>query len=1030
MTLLDAAFQGAFLADTLRLSFDRPLWLLALLVLVPYIVLTAWRSAASIEPWSLRLSTTVRLLVVALLIATLAEPLIRRESTDRAVIVVMDDSASVPNAAHERARTWLRQASTLDRAAQDRLGVISAGRDAVVQALPTAHTVASFEGARANGEGTNLESALRLAIALAPADAGTRIVLASDGNETAGDLSRAASAAAALGVPIDILPIPFQLDQEVLVDEIHAPPSARPDTAVRVRVVLRSTKEASGTLRLQIRGSTHDDLLIPVSLNAGINEYTVRATVGGGGPTRFRAVFEPAGEGAAAAAIDTREENNQAEAITFVTPGSGRVLVIESSPDEGRPLANVLRNAELTVDVEPTGVAPQSLAEWGGYDAVVMINQPTWVYTAAQQAQIPRAVHDLGVGLVMIGGPHAYGAGAWQGSALEPALPMLLEPKVERRNLRGALCIVIDVSGSMGQPVAGTSASRIDLAIEAAVSALESLSTKDYVAVIAFAGDYRIAVPLGPNTDPRGSAAAIRSASPMGGTNLYPALRAAGQLLLNASGGVRHVLAISDGETMGTPQEGAEIAGLLAQAGITVTTIGIAEGSGADTLRAVAAAGGGQFHPLATAAGMAQLPAILIQEAMTLRRTLISEGDPFEPAATGRDAWIAENSPMPPLTGYVVTADRGGLSEITLRGPEGDPLLARWQYGLGRVLCFMSDTAPRWAAAWTKWPSFEAFWARQVRWVLRPPPRSARTELQIVDGTGHVTLELRDADGSPLPVDALIARIVPDDKAAVPVEFVRTASGTFRATVELPDASTYLLSTRWMTDGVADGSQAAFVRPTSPEHRFLRDDASRLAHVARATGGRVLDVDAVPTALHSREAVKAPIHSRAIWPLLALIAGGLMIVDIAVRRLRFDRSTIATAAAAFTPAATSAPLATRLRKHRVPGDDGGADTGAAGAPSRVEADGAAVSKRAAPQAVVPEGQAPPPGAARAPTSPAKSDGTASSEPADTTDSLVARLRKHRARSGGGPELPGDGGTSGGPAGPDGSSGSGESRGRA
>jgi len=1020
VTLLDAAFQGAFLADTLRLSFDRPLWLLALLILVPYIVLTAWRSAASIEPWSLRLSTGIRLVVVALLIATLAEPLVRRESTDRAVIVVMDDSASVPTPAHDHARSWLREASKLDRAAQDRLGVISAGRDAVVQALPTAHTVASFEGARANGEGTNLESALRLAIALAPADAGTRIVLASDGNETTGDLSRAASAAAALGVPIDVLPIPFQLDQEVLVDEIDAPPSARPDTAVRVRVVLRATKAATGTLRIQIRGSTHDDLVIPVTLNAGINEYTVRATVGGGGPTRFRAVFEPA-EGAAAASIDTRDENNQAEAITFVTPGSGRVLIIESSPDEGRPLANVLRNAELTVDVEPTGVAPQSLAEWGGYDAVVMINQPTWVYTAAQQAQIPRAVHDLGVGLVMIGGPHAYGAGAWQGSALEPALPILLEPKVERRNLRGALAIVIDVSGSMSMPVPGTTASRIDLAIEAAVSALESLSSRDYVAVIAFAGDYRIAVPLGPNTDPRGSAAAIRSSSPMGGTNLYPAIRAAGQLLLNASGGVRHVLAISDGETTGTPQEGAEIAGLLAQAGITVTTVGIADGAGADTLRAVAAAGGGQFHPLATSAGMAQLPAILIQEAMTLRRTLISEGDPFEPAATGRDAWIAEHSPLPPLTGYVVTADRGGLSEITLRGPEGDPLLARWQYGLGRVLCFMSDSAPRWASAWTTWPSFEAFWARQVRWVLRPPPRSARTELRIVDGTGHVTLELRDADGAPLAVDALIGRIVPDEKASVPVEFVRTGRGTFRATVELPDASTYLLSTRWMSDGVADGSQAAFVRPTSPEHRFLRDDASRLAHVARATGGRVLDVDAVPTALHSRDGVKAPIHSRAIWPLLALVAGGLMIVDIAVRRLRFDRSTIASAAAAFTPAATSAPLATRLRKHRVPGDPAAASS-AQPATTGVAADGTGGPKRVAPPAVVPEGQAPPPGAGAPPaaTSPESAE---PKQPADTTDSLVAKLRKHRARSGGGPDSPSEGGS------PGGSGGTGDSGGR-
>ena len=67
----------------------------------------------------------------------------------------------------------------------------------------------------------------RLAIAVLPKDAANRIVLATDGNETAGNLLQAAEAAKALSIPIDVLPLRYKYDREVLVERLTAPAAAR-----------------------------------------------------------------------------------------------------------------------------------------------------------------------------------------------------------------------------------------------------------------------------------------------------------------------------------------------------------------------------------------------------------------------------------------------------------------------------------------------------------------------------------------------------------------------------------------------------------------------------------------------------------------------------------------------------------------------------------------------------------------------------------------------------------------------------------
>ena len=71
----------------------------------------------------------------------------------------------------------------------------------------------------------------------------------------------------------------------------------------------------------------------------------------------------------------------------------------------------------------------------------------------------------------------------------------------------------------------------------------------------------------------------------------------------------------------------------------------------------------------------------------------------------------------PPLKGYVRFQARPTADTI-LTADREDPLLVRWQYGLGRAAVFTSDAKNRWAANWVTWPGFDKLWTNIFRDLL------------------------------------------------------------------------------------------------------------------------------------------------------------------------------------------------------------------------------------------------------------------------------------------------------------------------
>lgn len=874
------------------IEFLSPTWLLLIPLLAGLSLWIARRSLSGLGRSTRVAALVVRVLVICLLAGAMAEPQLRKESEDVAVNAVIDASRSVPTELQQRVETFIADAAETAKQPDDRLGAITVAKDAIVQTLPS-KLVTGVDRRYVGGmEGTNLAAGVQLALATSPRDAAARILLFSDGLETAGSLLQSAEAAKAAGVPIDVVPLRYRYDNEVVVDRVVTAGTAREGETINVRVVITATRPASGRITLQENGvpididPASDAVGMAVDLQEGVNLFTVPVTARGRGAHEFTATFE-SDRGASGLLIDSIVENNTGTSVTFVS-GEGRVLVLRNvheGVDESAELVQALSEAGIRSDVQSPDHTSLDLTSLATYDAIIMVNQEAFPYSYEAQEVLRQYVHDAGGGLVMIGGDRAFGAGGWIGSPLEDALPIRLDPPQKRQMPRGALALVIH---SVEIPQGTYWGKKI---AEAAVNALSRL---DYVGIVEYgymAGvDWTLPMQL--KGDGSAAQAAINRMQFGDMPDFDPSLALALQGLRSVDAGQRHVIVISDGD----PNLGSGILKQYQDSNVSISAIGVNPHSAGDvrTLERMARYTKGNYYEVANN-NLALLPQIFIKEAQTVKRSLIQEGEVQPTLVRGVDT-LRGIAAVPPLTGYVVAAEREGLAQVTMRGKENDPIAAQWQYGLGRAVTFTSDATTRWGRNWLGWGQYKQFWEQMVRWAMRPSGSpNVRVTTENRDEQTLVIVEAVDDEGRRLPTATFQGRMATPDGEGAPLTLRQVGPGRFEALIDTPEAGTYVMSMRYVAPPTVEGGptiegsvQAAVIRPFADEFRALQDNAALLEQVAKITGGRVIPTDPQAADLWSREGLTMPVATRAIWLPVAIAGIAIFLTDVAVRRVRLD----------------------------------------------------------------------------------------------------------------------------------------------
>jgi uncharacterized membrane protein len=945
----------------LNLEAMQPWWLL-LLLLVPAIILLSYRSMAGLGPVRRWLAIALRCALVILLTLAMAEVRLRHPNENVTVLFLVDRSLSVPEEWEQDPtypgkridRRWERVKRFINESVEkrgagsknDKAGVILFGRRPRIELPPSDAPRLNFTDVTSTIDSyyTDIAAAMKLALASFPEGTAKRIVLISDGNENLGNAEAQARMAKKNDAQIDVVPLAagYRNQNEVLVQSVEAPPLIEQSSQLPIRVLLRSYNPQTvvGTLTLRQLSGGQSALVPPspmvVRLRPGLNSVTFKQSLAKQQQSyTYEAIFQPMevvdeqrgvtrlGKG------DYRPENKRAT-THVIALGQRRVLLIEPRAGDHQLLLDRLRAAgsgdsKFKVhSIEASGL-PEDKAELGvflsNYDCIILANVPAELLNEDQQEMIRSNTHEQGCGLIMIGGPDSFGAGGWQGTPVEKALPVDCDIKSIKVQGKGGLVLLMHASemadGNRWQK-------------EIAKLAIRKLSPADEVGMLYFDwGATKWHIPLQLIGSQRESLLSrVDKMAPGDMPEFDTGLQMAHKALIEPARNLttKHVIIMSDGDPQ---QNNANLLRQMKQDKVTVTTVGVAtHGAPQDqALSTIAKSTGGRFYNVKSAKA---LPAIYIKETRLVSQSFVYEKR-FTPKLLFKSG-PTEKLPddLNALYGFVRTTPKvSPLVQMAIMAPptldQDFPILAYWNYGLGKTVAFTSDARNIWDRDWAQSDTYLKFWEQVVDWSLR----AVETGRMIMtteynDGKVKVTVDARDENNRPITDLQFQGGVTsptpgnPDDRKPASklgmLKFEQKNSGLYEAEFKADEAGSYFINAQAQRQvkSVKDGKEqvhqetdsvrSGVTVPYSPEFADMESNAPLLERLRALTGGSSYKDDDVALAEAAssgavfRHTDLAPSRNlQPIWYWLLLLASILLFFDVAVRRIALDPSELTAA---------------------------------------------------------------------------------------------------------------------------------------
>jgi uncharacterized membrane protein len=838
------------------LTFEQPL-LLLLLVPIAILVYLAWRSMSLPFPRGQRwLILGCRVALFSLIICALAGAAWSQPVTRQSVVFVGDISASTDT---QRAfiEQWITNALK-HKGPDDQVGIVAVGRNALVeQSVRTQIDFTRFESAPDTNY-TDLAAGLRLAAAILPTDTQRRIVLLSDGQQNIGDAQQEAQLLQQEGIRLDIVPLPTTKSAEARISGLSAPTELHTKEHFLLHAQLFSTVAQPATLRLYMDQTLL--LQMPTHLIVGTQEISFSLLAPPPGFHTYRVTLE--------ATQDTILANNEAAAFVNVQ-GAPLVLVIEGKPGEGQNIVAALQATSIKVTVGTANDIPTTLDGLAGYSGVVLADVPAVSLGTVRMHILQAYVRDLGRGLIVSGGENSYGVGGYANTPLEQTLPVTMD--IPQHKETPDIAVVLIVEDLESNPA-------VNISKEAAKGVVGLLTPRDQVGVSGGCG--ALVAPMQHVTNRTAIDQIIDTMDPCDPGSYLPDLANAETVLLKTNAKIKHVILLGDGDTFEGTETTAQLI-KMANEHISVSTVATnaEDYQQLGLMQQIATLGKGRFY---RADDPSVIPQILLKETQqATRRAIIS--DPFVPAIVGSNPILTGLGALPGLTGYVATTPKP-TGQIVLISDKDDPVLAVWQYGLGRVVAWTSDALGLWTANWLRWNAAPRWWANLVTWALPTPDSLLNVNAAVSGGSGHLTVDLPTGTSvEPGSQQQVQVKIIAPDLSQESVTLQPTAPRRWEGNFPTTEVGAYILQVSWQGASDRLGTTTGLVVPYSPEFLSTGTDTHFLTSLARAGGGALLSPGGTAGAFASNLPPVSAAIPITFW-LLAL-AALLLPIDIAARRL-------------------------------------------------------------------------------------------------------------------------------------------------
>lgn len=818
------------------MTFERS-WVLIFLLLPVAFAWWNWRIAPA------RLNLILKAAMLAATVLALAEPRIDVAETKVAVVVLADTSLGLSP------EDLARESELIARMHASR-------RRHWVRVVPFARTPRELSPAEAGrtwnlsyssgdaGRATDIEGAVREAIASMPGGMVPRIVLLSDGNENEGSAARAAWLAQQLRIPIDTVALPGRPQPLLRVESITLPATVFSGERFPIDVVISSPRQTAAALELYAEGKKIGSQNL--ALENGENRVRLHTSINVAGSVEITGVVK------SAAAGEVRFD----QAVTLRQP---KVLYLSNDPQgTEKHLLDALVAAQFDI-IRATDFAKERFSD---YQLVIFNNWDLESIPAPRKEEIEKYVKEGG-GLLVIGGEkNVYDDKKKVEDALDRTLPAKLAPP---RSPEGTcVVLIVDKSSSM-------EGRKMELARLAAIGVIENLRPIDYVGVLIFDNSFQWAVPIRKAEDRGTIKRLVAGITPDGGTQIAPALAEAYRRIQLSTATYRHVVLLTDGIS----EEGDSMAVAKdAQARrVTISTVGLGQDVNRAYLEKVAAFAKGRSYFLTDPSGLEQ---ILLKDVMEHTGSTAVE-KPIHPE-------IAKPSPVldgvgmetaPPLRGYVKFIAKPGADTI-LTVDKKDPLLSIWQSGLGRSAVFASDAKSRWAEKWVGWPGFDRFWINLLRDLL-PHTQPGESHVTYDGSTGNLLVEYKLAGHVEPPAKIPDVFVIGPGDFRQAVAIRKVAEGTYRGETQI-GARRGLFRVRPLEESRLF-PETGFYREEEEMRQFGVNEPL-LRKVAEFTGGRF---NPAPSQVFDAGG-RSVAGTMRLWPGLLSLAVLLNLIELTVRK--------------------------------------------------------------------------------------------------------------------------------------------------
>jgi Mg-chelatase subunit ChlD len=711
--------------------------------------------------------TAIALQALALVLMLLALAGVRwlDDRSRPAVLVLVDRSSSVPRDDADAALDQLRRVTPGHRL--DRLEF--AGRAGSPAPLPTnADANAPDAGTNLLPSVTNLEQALDAALAAHAERPYAAAVVLSDGRANAGDTSRALSSAREAGLPIRWLTVARPAPVAWIAD-VQAPARARRGQALQITVPLAG--DTSRPLRVTATARDAGGTVVTTSATPDARGVaTLELEPGRGGPMLVSLSLEDTGSGAV---IERRRD-----AIAVDVVEAARLLYLQGS--EG-PLARSLREGGWALEAVPAGRADAYRERLGGFEAVVLDDVAIEDASAGFWRALVDEVTRRGLGLLVLGGERSFARGGYRESALEPILPVLSEPAA--LDQLASIVFAVDKSGSMGEGSGGVD--RLSLAERAVLETARTLAARDSAGLVVFDVEPRVLLPITPAGEATQRLAADWPVQARGGTRLAPAIELAAQQLEAVASGRRMLVVVTDGFVDEAPLEA--LRRRLEESRIEVVALAIGPDADASALTRLTSPGSGLVLRVGEAA---ELPRAM-STGLERRRARIERGEIEVEPREDLPLFAGAGVTWPEVAAYAVTRPRPEAS-MWLRSGQGDPVIAGWQNGAGRVVAITSGLGG-WTPRWLKWSAWPDLAGGLADWVSGSPG-AGRMSLVVSDAPDGLVVETDlQADGRWAAAPRATLSVVTPGGRSQSIALRPVAPGRLGATVPTVEPGAYTL---------------------------------------------------------------------------------------------------------------------------------------------------------------------------------------------------------------------------------------------